>query len=145
MDIKFTEFNKLSADELYDIMYARQAVFVVEQNCPYFDMDGKDKGAVHVTLKVNGELKAYVRIINEDGKTYIGRVITLERKRGYGEKIMRAALDYISKHYGNVDVFVEAQVQAKGFYEKCGFKQISDEYLIDNIPHIEMVKEKEIL
>lgn len=140
MDIKFSKFNELSADELYEILYARQAVFVVEQNCPYFDMDGKDKNAIHVTLKVNGELKAYVRIIKEDGKVYIGRVITLERRKGYGEKIMRAALDHIREHYGNVDVFVEAQVQAKGFYEKCGFKQISDEYPIDNIPHIEMVK-----
>lgn len=143
MELTVKHFNELTNKELYAIIKARVAVFVVEQNCPYQDLDGKDLDAYHVFLSENGEVKAYVRVLQRGvsfGEVSIGRVITTERKKGYGERVMREGIRVAKEKFGADKIRIGAQIQASGFYEKLGFKRIEgSEYLEDGIPHIQML------
>lgn len=143
MEITIKHFNELTNRELYEILRARAGIFVVEQNCPYQDLDGKDLSAYHVFLSERGEIKAYVRVLNRGvsfEEVSIGRVITTERKKGYGAVVMKEGIRVAKEKFGADKIRIGAQIQAEGFYEKLGFKPISgSEYLEDGIPHIEMV------
>ncbi len=144
MDLSVKRFEELTADELYEILKARAAVFVVEQNCAYQDIDGKDKYAYHVFLKDEAGIQAYLRVI-EKGISFeeasIGRVLTIKRGCGLGKILMLEGIK-IAKEKLNADrIRIGAQCYAKAFYEKVGFRQASGEYLEDGIPHIQMVLE----
>lgn len=143
MELTVKHFNELTTKELYAIIKARVAVFVVEQNCAYQDLDGKDLAAYHVFLSDNGDVKAYVRVLDRGvsfKEVSIGRVITTERKKGYGEIVMKEGIRIAKEKFGADKIRIGAQVQASGFYEKLGFKRVSgSEYLEDGIPHIEMI------
>lgn len=143
MELTVKHFNELTNKELYAIIKARVAVFVVEQNCPYQDLDGKDLDAYHVFLSENGVVKAYVRVLQRGvsfEEVSIGRVITTERKKGYGERVMREGIRVAKEKFGADKIRIGAQIQASGFYEKLGFKRIEgSEYLEDGIPHIQML------
>ena len=136
------KFDELTAYELYKILQARVAVFVVEQKCPYQEIDGKDPYAYHMWLEKNGEIKAYLRIFDK-GICYeeasVGRVITTERGKGYGETILKAGVAFAKEKYSTDTIKIGAQLYAKKFYEKVGFRQISPEYLEDGIVHIHML------
>ncbi len=142
MEVKIKHFSELTLDELYEIMRARQEVFVVEQDCVYLDADGKDKNAYHVFIEENGKILAALRVLDR-GVSYadasIGRVITTRRGAGLGEKIILAGIKTAKEKFGADIIRISAQVQASGFYKKYGFKQVSDVYLEDNIDHFEMV------
>ncbi len=144
MELKIKHFSELTLDELYEIMRARQEVFVVEQDCVYLDADGKDKNAYHVFIEENGKILAALRVLDR-GVSYadvsIGRVITTRRGSGLGEKIILAGIKTAKEKFGADKIRISAQVQASGFYKKYGFKQVSDIYLEDNIDHFEMVLE----
>lgn len=145
MEIVVKKFNELSVEELYDIMQARAAVFVVDQACVYQDLDGADKDAYHVYIRDNGKIAAYLRVLDKGKRldeVSVGRVITLKRGVGLGKTLMEAGLRVAKEKFGARVVKVGAQVQAKGFYERVGFKQISDEYDEDGIPHIYMLYEE---
>lgn len=137
-------FSDLSPDELYGIMQARSEVFVVEQQCVYQDADGYDQTALHAVLPYEGNLGAYCRIL-PPGTKYaewsIGRVLTAGVARGkkLGHLLMATALDTIAAHGGG-DIRISAQSYLQQFYEVHGFIRIGDEYLEDNIPHIEMLR-----
>jgi ElaA protein len=139
-------FKDLSNKELYQIFRLRLAVFVVEQNCPYQDADGKDLKSLHVTGKQNDELIAYARIVLP-GISYqevsIGRVVTSKeaRRTGAGKILMKKSMECIKKEFGNVPVRISAQSYLQKFYEGFGFKRVSDEYMEDDIPHVEMLFE----
>lgn len=143
MKITVKHFNELTNGELYEILRARAEVFVVEQNCPYQDLDGKDFSAYHVFLSEEGKIKAYVRVLDRGvsfDEVSIGRVITTERKKGYGAAIMKEGIRVAKEKFGADKIRIGAQVQAEGFYEKLGFKSVSgSEFLEDDIPHIEMI------
>ncbi len=135
------KFNQLTAEELYEILRVRAEVFVVEQNCAYQDLDGVDLDAYHVYLKDNGEIVAYLRVVDKGKRldeVSIGRVISLRRRCGLGSELMGLGLRVAKEKFGAEIVKVGAQVYAKPFYESVGFTQISDEYLEDGIPHIYM-------
>ncbi len=146
MKLEIKEFSKLCTEELFDIYKARVAVFVVEQNCPYQEIDGTDKRSLHIWLKgEDRELLSYLRLFRKDEETLqIGRVLSVKRKCGYAEKVMRAALEKaneISLSDGRTkEIYLEAQTYAVPFYEKFGFKTYGDEFLEDGIPHICMRK-----
>ena len=145
MDIIVKKFEELDVSELYEIMQARAAVFVVEQECAYQDLDGVDKEAYHVYLRENGELVAYLRVLDKGKRldeVSVGRVISLKRGLGIGKRLMRAGLQVAKEKFGATIVKVGAQVQAKGFYESVGFRQVSGEYDEDGIPHIYMIYEE---
>ena len=132
-------FQELSNEELYEILKIRSAVFVVEQNCVYLDIDGIDPRAIHMYEKEDGEIVAYLRVfIAEEGVAQIGRVLTMKRSQGYGKKVLEEGVRYAFEELHVNTIFVEAQVYAKAFYEKVGFEVCSQEFLEDGIPHIKM-------
>lgn len=137
-------FQDLTTDELYDIMKLRISVFVVEQNCPYMELDDLDRSAIHIWLEDDDGIEAYLRVVdkNEYNKyVSIGRVIAVKRRCGYGSKILSEGIS-AAKEYFNADkIYLEAQTYAEGLYEKQGFRQISEEFLLDGIPHIKMLLE----
>ena len=141
LKLHIKKFNELTVDELYALLRVRTEVFVVEQNCVYQDMDGDDKDAIHVWLTVGDKIVALARVCPAGvhlPTISIGRVITTVRGKGYGKQIMLAAIDVAVEHFGATSIDIEAQEYAKGFYEGVGFKQTSDTFMLDGIPHIKM-------
>lgn len=141
MDIFVKTFEELDINELYEILKLRVDVFVVEQSCPYPEIDGNDKEAFHIFGKEDGEIRAYARIYKEDGEVHLGRVIAKERRKRYGNLILNEAIKAAVEKYQAQKIHIEAQNYAKGFYEKVGFKQKSKTFLMDGIRHIKMVLE----
>ena len=136
-------FDELTNTELYEIMRLRQDVFVVEQNCPYFDLDGVDYKSVHVFIEDGGSLVAYLRIFpreGEEGIIQVGRVVTRERKKGYGAAILSEGLRVARERFSPSGFYLEAQTYAVGYYAREGFEVVSDEFLEDGIPHVQMRK-----
>ncbi|MEE0973659.1 MAG: GNAT family N-acetyltransferase [Paludibacteraceae bacterium] len=134
-------FKQLTVDELYELLRVRTEVFVVEQDCVYQDMDGDDKEAIHVWITEGDKVVALARVCPAGvhlPTISIGRVITMVRGKGYGKQIMLAAIDVAVDHFGATSIDIEAQEYAKGFYEGVGFKQTSDTFMLDGIPHIKM-------
>lgn len=141
-DIVIKSFNELTNKEVYEILSARCRVFVVEQNCPYQDADGKDYESYHLYIgDANGRVQAYLRIcppgVARQAAT-IGRVITVARGCGLGARLMRFALEYAKNVLKYDKIVIGAQVQARGFYEKCGFISSEEYYDEDGIPHVMM-------
>ena len=134
-------FQQLTNDELYELLRVRSEVFVVEQNCVYQDLDGDDQRAIHLWLTCDGKTVALAGVCpagTHMQEISIGRVITTERGKGYGKQIMLHAIEAAVAHFGAKHIDIEAQEYAKGFYEGVGFKQISDTFQLDGIPHIKM-------
>lgn len=131
-------FEELSREELFSILKVRQDVFIVEQRCPYPDIDETDRICRHVFGTEGGKLLAYLRYFpaEEDAEVIqIGRVLSAERGKGYGREIMEAAL----KEIKSKRLCLEAQVYAQGFYESFGFQAVSEPFDEDGIPHVRMV------
>jgi ElaA protein len=134
-------FQELTTDELYELLRIRSEVFVVEQDCVYQDMDGDDQASIHLWLTMGDKIVALARVCpagTHMKEISIGRVITTERSKGYGKQIMRHAIDAAIKHFKAKRIEIEAQEYAKRFYEDVGFKQSSDTFMLDGIPHIKM-------
>ncbi len=141
MELFLKHFSELDTGQLYAILAARSAVFVVEQSCAYQDIDGLDQNAYHMWLEDENGIAAYVRILPPGARfddPAIGRVLTTRRGCGLGFQIMQEALKAVRKIYGAGQVTIEAQVYAEGFYNKLGFVRASDEFDEDGIPHILM-------
>lgn len=142
MELVIKRFEELTADELYEIFRLRVAVFVVEQQCIYQEVDGKDRRAYHVFLREDGEMLAYLRVL-EAGVSFdevsIGRVIAARRRCGLGSRILAAGIDVAKTKLNAKAIRIEAQTYARSLYEKQGFVQTSEEFLDDGIPHIEML------
>ncbi|GBG95334.1 GNAT family acetyltransferase [Ligilactobacillus salitolerans] len=135
--------NQLTPQELLQIMEERVKVFVVEQNCPYQEVDQKDQTALHVFLKNKDEFIAYSRVVWHDDQVHIsfGRVLVAQKFRGqgFGRQIVSTALDQIKHFYPHQDVQIQAQTHLKKFYSSFGFQAISPSYLEDGIPHTDML------
>ena len=134
-------FQELTVDELYELLRVRSEVFVVEQNCVYQDLDNDDQKSIHLWLSVADKVVALARICpagTHMQEISIGRVITTERNKGYGKQIMLHAIEAAKEYFGAKQIDIEAQEYAKGFYEGVGFKQSSDTFMLDGIPHIRM-------
>ena len=138
-------FESLSVNELYDILRLRSEIFVVEQNCVYLDLDGKDQKALHLFGTFEGNIVAHARLF-KPGISFvhasIGRV-TVEakkKKKKWGHELMRQAIAGVLEHFGETEITIGAQLYLKKFYESHGFVQTSEMYLEDDIPHIQMDK-----
>ncbi|CAN5336567.1 GNAT family N-acetyltransferase [soil metagenome] len=146
MKIKIKKYSDLKAGELYDLLQLRSEVFVVEQNCVYQDIDGKDDKAIHVLgYDEHDVLIAYARCFKPGDyfeKASIGRVIVRQgfRKYGYGHKLMEASICEIEKGFKTTTIKLSAQQYLTDFYTQHGFKAIGEGYLEDGIPHIAMVR-----
>lgn len=140
---QYKPFNQLSLQELYSILQLRSEVFVVEQQCAYPDLDGKDQQCFHLCGWENNTLVAYARIL-PPGLSYaeasIGRVVSNPqyRKTGAGRSLMKLAIEKTFNQFGNVDIRIGAQKYLFNFYVTFGFTQCGPEYLEDGIPHVEM-------
>ena len=134
-------FHELTVDELYELLRVRSGVFVVEQNCVYQDLESDDQMSIHLWLTVADKVVALARVCpagTHMQEISIGRVITTVRGKGYGKQIMLHAIDVAKEHLGAKHIDIEAQEYAKGFYETVGFRQSSDTFMLDGIPHIKM-------
>lgn len=131
-------YSELTADELYELLRLRAEVFVVEQDCAYLDPDGRDKLAFHVWIGDGERAAACLRVYKEDGAVRIGRVVTRERRRGLGARIMAAGVRVAREKFGAKEILISAQEYARPFYEKCGFTAYTGPYLEDGIPHVGM-------
>ena len=144
MNWKIKRFEELTTTELYEILRVRAEVFVVEQTCVYQDLDLKDKKAYHLFCENNGEIVAYLRILDK-GVSYpeisIGRVLTRETNRstGLAREMMQKAISFVEEELSEMQIRISAQLYLKRFYESLGFSVTSDIYLEDDIEHIEMV------
>lgn len=140
---KIKRFNELSVAELYQSLKLRADVFVVEQNCVYPDIDGKDEKALHLLGVFNDEVVAYARLFAPGyyfDNASIGRVVISPdyRDRKWGHELMRAAITGISENFDTQAITISAQEYLKKFYESHGFVQEGEGYLEDDIPHIRM-------
>ena len=136
-------FNDLKTNELYEVLKLRAEVFVVEQNCVYQDMDGKDPDCMHILGYDNGQLAAYSRLVPAAvsySEPSIGRVVTnaVFRKSGYGKLLMQYSIAEAKKQFNTDTIVISAQHYLEKFYTELGFVTESDVYLEDDIPHIKM-------
>ena len=139
------KFTELTTTELYEILQIRSEVFVVEQDCVYQDLDGKDQKSLHVIGFKEDKIVAYSRIFKPGDyfqNASIGRVVVSisERKFGFGHDLMKASIKAIENQYQVIDITISAQVYLQKFYESHGFFKIGESYLEDGIPHIRMDK-----
>ena len=144
MVLRVKHFYELTRDELYAILKLRVSVFVVEQQCPYQEADNLDQDAIHVWLEDGDGIEAYLRILDrgvENEHVAIGRVIAVKRRCGLGSRILEEGIRAAKELLDADKIYVEAQSYAREFYEKQGFRQISDEFLLDGIPHVGMILE----
>ena len=141
MELIVKHFSELSAEELFEIYKLRVSVFIVEQSCPYQDIDDADKSAYHVWLRDEDGIEAYARVLPA-GVAFptaaFGRVIAVKRRCGLGTKIVAAAIETARDKLDADMITIEAQVYARSLYENLGFRQTSEEFLEDGIPHIQM-------
>lgn len=143
-------FSQLSTDQLYELLKLRTDVFVVEQNCPYPELDDKDRidGVYHLLGFNKKVLVAYARLL-PPGVSYaqvsIGRVVVADRARseGYGQCLISEALRHCEQYWPDQDIQIGAQVYLEKLYQTFGFARLSDNYLEDGIPHVDMVLSKQ--
>lgn len=142
---KIKTFDELSAHELYAVLKARIDVFVVEQNCPYPEIDGDDPRAIHLWAEQNGNVAAYCRIFQPGIKydeSSIGRVLTTQkyRKMNLGKTLMKNAIGIVEARFRTTSIRISAQDYLLPFYTDLGFISTGKSYLEDEIPHSEMLK-----
>lgn len=141
----FKTFDELTKKELYEIIRLRIEVFVIEQNAPYQDCDRKDYESFHFYGTLNNEIVAYARLI-PPGISYsepcLSRVISSQKVRrdGYGRKLVGLSLEAMNTQFNTTNCRISAQLYLQRFYESFGFKRVSDVYLEDDLPHVEMVR-----
>lgn len=147
LQFKIKRFNELSLSELYQILQLRSEVFVVEQNCVYQDIDGKDEKALHLVGTREGEIVAYARIFKPGDyfdEASIGRVVVKQtyRDKKWGYDLMHEAISATKSELNETNITISAQLYLQKFYENLGFVQTSEVYLEDDIEHIEMKRKK---
>jgi ElaA protein len=138
-------FDELTTKELYEVLQLRAEVFVVEQDCPYQDIDDKDMESYHVLGYSATYIAAYTRIV-KPGISYpeiaIGRVVVSPKNRGerLGRQVMERSIDYIELELKKQPIRLSAQSHLQKFYSDLGFVCTGKEYLEDGIPHVEMLR-----
>ena len=141
MQLVAKSFSQLTTDELFEIYRLRVAVFVVEQNCAYQEVDLTDKLSYHLWLENENAIKAYLRVIPAGvvrKEVSLGRVIAVDRHQGLGTEIVKKGIAFAKEQLGAEEIVIEAQTYVRSLYEKLGFKAESEEFLEDGIPHVRM-------
>lgn len=138
-------FDELDIHNLYALLKLRCDVFVVEQDCPYPELDNIDQTALHLLGWHNTELTAYLRIFKPDAtaqEVKIGRVVTAEQSRylGFGRELMLQGFHAVEAHFPQHNIRISAQQRLHDFYASLGFEVVSEPYDEDGIPHIAMLK-----
>jgi ElaA protein len=144
MRLEIKPFSALNIQELYALLRLRSEIFVLEQQCIYLDLDGKDTEALHVLGWKGSELCGYCRVFRPGDyfeEASIGRVAVSSefRGNGYGARLMEFTIQAIQKEIGDCPIAISAQAYLQRFYEELGFKPEGELYKEDGIPHIRMV------
>lgn len=145
LDFKWSRLESLTALQLFEIIKAREAVFVVEQQCPYQETDEMDLQSWHLEVSINNELAAYVRVV-DPGVKYaqpsIGRVLTVQKFRNLkiGRALMSEAIRFTEDIFPAQGIKIGGQVYLQAFYHSFGFEAVSEAYDEDGIMHLDMVK-----
>jgi len=145
LEFKWSRLEALSALQLFSIIKAREAVFVVEQQCPYQETDNMDPLSWHLEVTVNGELAAYARVVDAGIKytqPSIGRVMTVEKFRGakIGRSLMNEAIRFTEQQFPAMGIKIGGQVYLQHFYESLDFAAVGESYDEDGIAHIDMIR-----
>lgn len=141
MQLIVKEFNELTTKELYEILKSRAEIFIIEQNINYQDLDDIDYKSLHCFYQEDEKVIAYLRAFYKDDNkdiVKIGRVLTLNHGIGLGKKLLSESLPEIKKILSPKKITMSAQKYAIGFYEKFGFKVVSDEFIEEEILHVIM-------
>jgi len=138
-------FDQLNVPELYALMKLRVDVFVVEQHCPYPELDDRDQGAMHLLGWAGDRLVGYLRVLPPElsghGLPALGRIVTAAdcRSLGLGRALVRLGVDYAQQAYPAMALRIAAQAHLQPFYAEFGFEPVGESYLEDDIPHIDML------
>lgn len=146
MELVIKHFSELTTEELRQIYKLRIAVFVVEQNCPYQDIDGWDPHAYHLWLKDEVGIRAYLRVLPQNtlyADASLGRVISIKRRCGLATRLLQEGIAFAREKFGAKRLIIGAQTYACPVYEKVGFVRTDYEYMEDGIPHVRMIQELE--
>lgn len=138
MEFRAKPFGELSGAEVYEILKARSAVFMLEQNIKCLDMDDVDYQSLHCFFEEDGKVPAYLRAYPDGEKIRIGRVLTITRGQGHGRMIMERGVEAAREAFGNLTVTVDAQKHAEEFYRRLGFETVSGEFLEEGVVHVRM-------
>ncbi|WP_044639832.1 GNAT family N-acetyltransferase [Risungbinella massiliensis] len=141
----YKTYDELTKEELHMILRERVQVFIVEQECPYQEIDEHDFNSYHLFFEEEGELRAYLRILPPNTRfpeASIGRVIVNKeyRGQGYAKQMMSMAIEFLEKELKVSEIKLMAQLYLQDFYASFGFDVVSDVYNEDNIPHIDMIR-----
>lgn len=142
MEVKVQRLAELTSAEFYQIARERVKVFVVEQNCPYQEIDEQDGTAYHLRLFDDaGHLVGYTRLMATATGAAFGRVLVPQVYRGhaYGRQLVAATIDWAHRLFPGKLIEIEAQNYLRNFYESFGFKAVSEVFLLDGIPHLKMI------
>lgn len=137
---KIKTFTELSTKELYDILYLRTKVFVVEQERVYQEVDSHDLESIHIFDVIDGKIVAYARVFAQNDNVTFGRVLTDPKYRGHGlgNELMEHILQTIRESFPKQEVEIEAQVQVEGFYQKFNSESHGKPFLFNHTPHLKM-------
>lgn len=138
MEFKTKFFAELSGREVYEIVRARQEIFLMEQNIVCRDFDGVDYDALHCFLWEGDRVVAYMRAFMSEGDVHLGRFLTIRHGEGLGRRLMELSLPVVKEKFGCESISFHAQRHAEGFYKKLGFVTVSDVFLEEGIEHVEM-------
>lgn len=138
MNLKIKKFNQFNTNELFEILKLRVKTFVVEQNSTHQEIDDFDKIAIHIWFEEDGKIIAYLRLFPYENVVKIGRVFSVQKRKGFATKLMQEAIQYIQKNYTVQMIQITAQVYVQKLYEKIGFIAEGNVYLENEIPHIVM-------
>lgn len=139
--IQIKTFKELTREQLYSILKLRVNIFVVEQNCPYPELDDEDQKSVHFFYEEGENVIAYIRVIpTQAGNIRVGRVVTHKDFRGkrLSSNLMKEAMTFIHENHSSKIITLSAQEHLQHFYVQFGFSPVSDMYLEDGIPHVDM-------
>lgn len=133
-------FSELSTKELYEILYLRTKIFVVDQERIYQEVDENDLNAIHIFNMINGKVAAYARVFLQGNNVTFGRVVTDPKYRGQGlgNQLMEHIMQVIHQNFAQQEIEIEAQVQVEGFYQKFDFESHGQPFLFNHTPHIKM-------
>lgn len=141
MQFKALNFDELTTTQLYEILKARETIFLLEQNIICQEIDGVDYISRHCFFEEDGQVVAYLRAFCEKGDSstvHIGRVLTLQHGKGIGKKLMEQSIEDIKQYYKCKKICLNSQTHAIGFYEKLGFRVVSGEFFETDILHVAM-------
>lgn len=144
MEFNVKTFPQLTTEELYEILRVRLEIFIVEQKMNCQDLDGLDFNSEHFYLSENSKIFAYLRAFYADeqkGIIKIGRVLSVNHGMGLGKRLMLDTINKLKKDKKIKKIILNSQKHAVGFYEKLGFKIVSDEFLEEGVVHLKMEKD----